>query len=398
MKHNPHRPLRLVFFSFGILEQGGGFENYLLTTARGLADRYKDLSITMVTMAPEIVEKLQHVLSVYFMRVQKPRAIYRESRESVLKKLGGIPYRQAASLKDLALLLRDCDVIYSKNEVLELGVLNRIGLHKLPPVMLGVHTPIFYPNAPSLSAHLHNFLYTGPLYRWSIRRIRAIEVNNSDDLLLVRRKLRFENVKLVRQAFEIPALSAKWPAGGKLHVLFVGRLTEAKGIDLLVAVIETLERQHPGSFVVKIAGSGDEAFVRAVRRLAQRVPAVEYLGHVENSKVAALYDWADAAVITSNYETLNKVAIEAAIAGKIAVCTDIPGPREIIRDGITGFLLPREPQAFASRLAELARLKHTDPKALKAIGRAAHKHVKQTFDATAVYRELHADILTLAGR
>ena len=396
MNRKQHAPIRLVFFSFGILEQGGGFENYLLTTARGLADNYKDLDIHIVTMSPEIVEKLQHVLTVYFMRVQEPLAIYRETYDSITQKLGRVTYTRASSLAELAGLLMQADVIYSKNEVLELAVLNRLGMRKLPPVIVGVHTPIYYPNTPSLSAKLHNLIYTGAMYRWLIKHVRSIQVNNADDLELVRHRLKFGNVRVVRQAFDIPALKSAAPDAGALKIVFVGRLTEAKGIDLLVGTIESLARTRPNDFSVQIAGSGDASIVERVQRLERNTPAVRYLGHVEHSQISALYDWADVTIITSNYETLNKVAIETALAGKVAVCTDIPGPREIIQNGVTGYLLPARPDAFAGRLAELVVLKQSDPKALVRIGRAAYDYITQKFNAGEVYQDMHQEFMRLA--
>lgn len=396
MNHKQLSRTRVVFFSFGILEQGGGFEDYLLTTARGLADRYKDLEISIITMSPEIVEKLQHILTIYFMRVQKPAAIYRETYEAIKQKLGDVTYTRASSVAELAKLLKRADIIYSKNEVLELAVLNRIGLKKLPPIILGVHTPIYYPNTPSLSAKLHNLMYTGVVYRRLIKRVRSIQVNNADDLELVRRKLKFPNVRVVRQAFDIPALRNAPAEQGKLKILFVGRLTEAKGIDLLISTIEALERTRPGSFSMRIAGSGDASIVQQVQRLSRTVPAVEYLGHVQHAQISELYDWADVTVVTSNYETLNKVAIETAIAGKVAVCTDIPGPREIIQKDTTGFLLPPSPETFAACLAKLAALKQSEPTTLKRMGAAAYDYIKRKFNAREVYQDMHQELVSLA--
>jgi glycosyltransferase involved in cell wall biosynthesis len=396
VNHSKRTHMHVVFFSFGILEQGGGFENYLLTTTRGLADYYDDLEISIVTMGPEIVEKLQHLLSIYFMRVQKPKAIYRETYESIQKKLGDVTYTRAGSLRELKALLQRADVIYAKNEVLELVVLNRIGMRKLPPVILGVHTPIYYPHTPSLSAKLHNFIYMGALYRRLIKRVWSIQVNNNDDLELVQQKLKFSNARVVRQAIAIPDLKDASFEGDALKILFVGRLTEAKGIGLLIETIELLQRKHPGTFTMKIAGSGDASIVRQVERLAQRVSAVQYLGHVEHGRVSGLYDWADVTVITSNYETLNKVAIETALAGKIAVCTDIPGPREVVVDGVTGYLLPLRADAFVKCLTQLTTVKLKNPALLRQMGEAAYGHVKQEFNASQVYVDMYQEFLAIA--
>jgi glycosyltransferase involved in cell wall biosynthesis len=394
MKTKEKSETRLIFFSFGILEQGGGFENFLISTARGLADRYKDLRITIVTMSPEVVERLQHLLTIYFLRKQNPKAIYRESSTSIHKKLGDIEYRRASSLSELEMILEEGDIIYSKNEVLELLILNRIGLRRLPPIILGVHTPIYYPNTPSLSSKLHNIIYTGVLYRKLIRHTHSIQVNNADDLELIRTRLRYPNVRVVRQAFTSPRLKRIVPRGDKLKILFIGRLTEAKGIDLLIDVVKRLQREQPDSFVLKIAGSGEQAMVEQIKQLSEESDAVTYLGHIKNTRVGELYDWADITLVTSHYETLNKVAIETAIAGKVVVCSDIPGPREIIKNETTGFLVRPDATAFTNRIIELAQLKKSNPDTLRAMGQAAHTYIKNKFNPTKAYGDLYQEIIS----
>ncbi len=398
MMHSAPRKLRLTFFSFGILEQGGGFENYLLSTARGLAERYRDVAVSVNTMDPATVEKLQRLLSIYFMRRQDPRGIYRETYESVCARLGPeLSYLRSTTLRELTARLKDSDVIYAKNEVLELAVLQHIGIKQLPPVIVGVHTPIYYPHASSLSAHLHNVLYSGPVYRRLLQGTRSVEVNTADDLRLVQSRLRGVRAAVVRQAIALPELDMPPAEPGILRLLFVGRLTEQKGVDLLLAVARALAREHPGAYELRIAGSGDPAIMQQVQQLAGRNDAVAYLGHVPNEHIAEHYQWADATLIPSRFETLNKVAIETAAAGKVAVAADIPGPRAIIQHGVTGFLVPRHEAAFMACLARLITLKRDSPAALQAIGRAAYQRVREQFDPAAALAELYNDISATAG-
>ena len=391
--------LHAVFFSYGILEQGGGFENYLVATTQGLAERHKkDLAVTIVTMTPRVVEKLQHVLSVYFMRKQDPKAIYREPYDAIMQKLKDVRYVRADSLAELKKVLQSADVIYSKNEVLEMSVLNKLGVKKLPPIVIGVHTPVYYPNTPSLSARLHNLIYTGPIYRHFIKRLKLIHVNNGDDLKLVRQKLKFKNVKVLGQPFDIPPLPKRTAHKGVIRLLFVGRLTEAKGMTLLQAVIKQLDKDFRGQFEMKVAGSGDTLFVNAMKKLAAEVPDLTYLGHVDNDKIFELYNWTDVTVITSEYETLNKVAIETAIAGKVAICTDIPGPREVIDRDKTGYLLPADAETYVQKIKELDTLRQKNADAFLAIGTAAYQYVNKKFNAEEVYKELYNDLLNIAKK
>lgn len=391
--------LRLVFFSYGILEQGGGFENYLIQTARDLANLYHGLDIKIITMSPKRVERLQHFYSVYFMKKQDPKAIYREDYDAIIKKLGPVTYARVDSNEELAKQLRDSDVIYSKNEILELITLKTIGFKKLPPIILGAHTPIFYPHTPSLSSKLHNFLYGSILYRSLIKNATSIQVNNESDLVLFRDRLGFSNTKIIRQGFPIKPLDIKHTGQNtdRLNILFIGRLTEAKGIDILVDTINMLEDKGV-QFSLKIAGSGDDANVVQINNLASNSKNVTYLGHVPNQNISDLYDWCDVTLITSKYETLSKVAIETALAGKIAVCTDLPGPREIIKNNETGYLLPLSVESFVKILNMLSKMKRNNPGDLETMGREAYAYISERFNPGNAYRELHLDITNVALR
>lgn len=386
--------IRLTFFSYGILEQGGGFENYLIQTSRDLSDRYQDLDVVIVTMTPKVVERLQHIYSLYLLKKQDPKGIYRESFASVKKRLGSVTYVQAGTVRELSELLRSSDVIYSKNEILELAVLNKIGLKRLPPIILGAHTPIFYPHAPSVSSKLHNLAYNGILYRLLIKRVAGIHVNNQGDLGLIRNKLGYKNVKIIRQGFKAPAPILVDPVSRNepLKILFAGRLTEAKGVDLLISVIEKLKRIQNVRFQLRIAGSGDTDILKQVNDLADKYEEVEYLGHVPNEDVSELYTWCDVTLITSKYETLSKVAIEAALAGKVAVCTDLPGPREVIIHTETGYLLPLSADAFVEVLEMLAKAKSSEPSKLRMIGENAYRYVSERFDQEKAYIAFYKDI------
>lgn len=398
MRRSGHKQLRLTFFSFGILEQGGGFENYLLTTAHGLAEQYPELAVSISTMDPATVEKLQRLLSIYFMRWQDPRGIYRESYQSIRTRLGPqVTYNRATSLKELAEQLQDCDVIYAKNEVLELAVLQYIGIKRLPPVIVGVHTPIRYHYASSLSARLHNLLYSGPMYRWLLKGVQSVQVNTEDDLELVQTELHCAHAAVVRHAIDLPPLdTAPVAVSKKLRLLFVGRLTEQKGVDLLLAIARQLAQTRPGAFELRIAGSGDNSIAEQVRQLEAVTGNVHYLGHVPNGRIAEQYTWTDATLIPSRFETLNKVAIETAAAGKVAVATDIPGPRSIIEHGVTGFLLPRQQPAFVQCIEQLIDYKQNNPVVLQTMGRAAYERVRSQFDPTTALAELYDDVRQVA--
>ena len=381
--------MKIAFFSFGLLEQAGGFENFLIETTKGLADRYPNIDVDIITMSPSIVEKLQHVLTLYFGRKQPKSSIYREQKDNIIHRLGRVRYLQAQSIRDLRTIMRRYDVVYSKNEVLELGTLSIVGIKKLPPIIIGVHTPMQYVNEKSVSSRIHNILYGPLIYKKLARHITSTQVHNSSDLETLSKVYRMKNVSLIYQPFELNESTGMKKQDDCLNVLFVGRLTEAKGIDLLEEVLERIPSQ---GYRVKVAGSGDSVYENKIKGIAARRSDIEYMGHIDNDQIGDLYEWAHVTLITSKYETLNKVAIETASAKKIVVSVDIPGPREIVVRDVTGYLLDPDPDAFISTLDVIRSIYISDFRTLKDMGQKSFDYVKKKFDPTTSYNAIYDDL------
>lgn len=144
---------------------------------------------------------------------------------------------------------------------------------------------------------------------------------------------------------------ARTAAGGRWRgrLLFVGRLIPQKGLaELLDAFAQAA---LPAGTRLGIAGQGPmaDALVSRARALgvAERV---DLLGYVAD--VRPLLRDADALVLPSHSEGLPRVLLEACAAGVVAVASDIPGVREVLRDGDTGLLAPARDAGALARVLE----------------------------------------------
>ena len=122
-------------------------------------------------------------------------------------------------------------------------------------------------------------------------------------------------------------------------VLAVGRLTYQKGFDRLLAAWGQIAAQVPGWTLV-FAGDGelrDELQAQADRvGISDRI---QFAGNVRD--IASWYANASVVALSSHYEGLPMVLLEAQAFGVPAVSFDCPcGPSEVIRDGENGFLVP----------------------------------------------------------
>jgi glycosyltransferase involved in cell wall biosynthesis len=323
--------------------------------------------------------------------------LYRERTENIIKKLSRVKYIKCASFREIKRILRQCDVIYTKNELLELSILKILGHGSLPPIIVGMHTPVYISNPIKSRDRLHNFLYGGFLYKFLLRGTAAVHVLNSDDLKLLRDKFKYPLVYKILLPFHsqkhILIQSGNQP--GDFHILFVGQLTPQKGINILLECIERLEKRGgspPLRF--RVAGSGDAEFILQFQGLSKKYPNIEYFGYVPNGEISALYEWADIVLVPSQYETANYVTLEAGSNGKIVVASDVSGPRETIKNNETGFLVSANADAFVEKIEYLYNLKANDPNAFREIGAQAVLYINEKFNPEMIYGQFRDMLAT----
>lgn len=131
--------------------------------------------------------------------------------------------------------------------------------------------------------------------------------------------------------------------------LDVTRLSHEKGLGLAVETFRRLPRERLVVVGGAPRGTDRTAFIRALRPPSN----VEFRDTVPESDLVDLYARSRGVISTSVDEDFGMTAVEANASGKVIVAADGGGYRETQIDGLTGFLLPADPQAFANRIAAL---------------------------------------------
>jgi len=136
--------------------------------------------------------------------------------------------------------------------------------------------------------------------------------------------------------------------GDRALALSVARLEEQKGLTHLLDAAAMLP-----DVVFAIAGEGPERERLVAKAVALGLSdRVQWLGHRDD--VPSLLAAADLFVLPSLNEGLPLAAMEAMLAGVPIVATDAGGTGEVVRDGITGLLVPPgEPRALADAIRAL---------------------------------------------
>ncbi len=146
-----------------------------------------------------------------------------------------------------------------------------------------------------------------------------------------------------------PELRTREEGDGELIVLYAGRLTKEKGIELLADAFLRARERHPRMRLQLAGGGPEEDALRA--RLGD---AAQFLGWLDGDALAHAYANADVFLFASETDTFGQVILEAQASGLPVLAADAGGPRELIAHGRSGCLAPPTADALGEALAGLA--------------------------------------------
>src|SRR5581483_6337296 len=140
--------------------------------------------------------------------------------------------------------------------------------------------------------------------------------------------------------------------GGCLHALFVGRLTNWKGVDTLLLALPRVPNVH-----VTVAGEGPEyAQLTGLATQLGLAHRVSFTGRLARSEVLAAMKRAHVLVLPSLYEGLSHTLLEAMAVGLPCIATGCGGDSEVLVHEQNGLLVPPlHPPSVAAALSRLER-------------------------------------------
>jgi glycosyltransferase involved in cell wall biosynthesis len=249
------------------------------------------------------------------------------------------------------------------------------------------------PALPNVSGLGTAFIRGGPLqtvvtqlYRAGFRRAPVVFFQNDEDQRL------FVDRRIVRrdQALVLPGsgvdLERFTPAplpAGRPTFLFIGRLLRDKGVVEFVDAARTLRSELPDARF-QLLGAVDEGNRTAIRQpeldswIAEGV--VEHLGTADDVRPSIAE--ASAVVLPSYREGLPRSLLEAAAMARPLIASDVPGCRDVVDDGINGFLCAvRDVGSLTAAMRRLAQLPRRQQLAM---GEAGRRKVQERFSEALV--------------
>jgi len=180
----------------------------------------------------------------------------------------------------------------------------------------------------------------------------------------------------------------------------VGRLSPEKNYSLLVRafarVVHGYSLSHNPPYILLVGDGADRANIEAeIVRLNLKGRC--FITGLQN-EVLPLLQAMDIFCLSSDTEGLSISLLEAGACGLPSVVTDAGGNREIIKDGVSGLVVPRRDEialaAGFERLANDAALRHT-------MGEAARKIVENRFSLDTMvdgYVKVYNEVLQVKSR
>jgi glycosyltransferase involved in cell wall biosynthesis len=168
------------------------------------------------------------------------------------------------------------------------------------------------------------------------------------------------------------------PDGPPTFVL-VARMLADKGVREFVAAAQQLHEHHP-TWRFQLVGPVDRGNPSSLTEPELHkwhdARIIEWLGY--RADIGAVLQAAHVVCLPSYREGLPKSLLEAAAAARPAIASDVPGCRDVVRDGITGLLVP--PRDSAALALAMLRLGQQTPMRVR-MGRAARERAQAIHSA-----------------
>jgi glycosyltransferase involved in cell wall biosynthesis len=205
--------------------------------------------------------------------------------------------------------------------------------------------------------------------------VTDIIVNSQDTLAAVQEIVTCTGLKppcLIHNGLDATLQQRAQPQSQQVAV--VGRLSHEKGVDLIIQALPHIIREIPDAHV-RIIGGGPER--RSLEQMAIELRVrdhIQFVGYTQQvfdelSRCALL-------ALPSRWEGSANVLLEAMLMHMPCVAFDLPSTREVVIDGVTGYLVPPENvQQLADRIVHLLQR----PERIITMGDAGYERLRTHF-------------------
>lgn len=175
----------------------------------------------------------------------------------------------------------------------------------------------------------------------------------------------------------------EYPDNGETrHFLYLGRIMKEKGVDELFEAMRRIRREYGNKAILDVVGFFEDEYKDTVKKLEADGIAV-FHGFQEETR--PFYGMASCVVLPSYHEGMSNVLLEAAAVGRPVITSDIPGCREAVEDGKTGWLC--EVKNARMLYEKMKKVMDMSLDELSEMGKAGRRRMERLFDKGRVVEE-----------
>ncbi len=181
------------------------------------------------------------------------------------------------------------------------------------------------------------------MYRSALKRAGRVFFENGENarLFLDRKIIPEEKLQVLPGAGVDPESYPYVPMvdDGVCSFLFLGRIMKEKGIDEFFFAAKALKEKYGPRVAFDVVGFYEDAYKETVEALAAEQVICF---HGFQTDVGPYYRQTDCVVLPSYHEGMSNVLLEGASTGRALITSDIPGCREALIPGVSGYLCPAQ--------------------------------------------------------
>ncbi|HIZ85469.1 MAG TPA: glycosyltransferase [Candidatus Coprenecus stercoravium] len=201
---------------------------------------------------------------------------------------------------------------------------------------------------------VYEFPYQSLINRLTVKYIfKSADRVLSTSHIMARQAMLFTSKTILVTPFGVDIGLFRKINGGTKHPFVIGNvkaLSGKYGIDVLIRSFRLIRDKNPG-LDCRLVIVGDGPCGDEYRRLVSELGMDDYVtftGRVPNDKLPEYYNSFSVAVSLSDSESFGVVAVEAMACECPVIVSDADGFKEVVEDGVTGFIVPRRnPEAAA---------------------------------------------------
>lgn len=229
------------------------------------------------------------------------------------------------------------------------------------------------------------YVVTMLLYRIGLRKANMVFFQNTDNMRFMIEK------GIVKNRYDIIPGSgvnteqfsvSEYPKRDITEFMYVGRMMREKGFELYIDAAERIYKKYPNTHF-HICGSFEENYKDRVNKLIEK-GFISYHGLVEDMK--SMYDRINCTIHPTYYpEGMSNVLLESLSCGRPIITTDRAGCKEIVDDGVNGFVVKQND--LDSLINAIERFLHLTRKEQKELGLRGRNKIEQLFNRKIVVKK-----------